>query len=109
MITLILALVLAMVTALFALQNTDMVTVQFLFWEHQTSLVLVILGSAGSGIALALLASLGGRWKSHRTRRSLEAGVQAKDERIRALEEELRSLREVSSPRPPDNPAASNQ
>ena len=56
-----LALVLASLTAVFALQNTDAVTVRMVLWEYQTSLVLVILGSVGVGIALTFLSSLGRR------------------------------------------------
>jgi hypothetical protein len=88
-------------TAAFALQNTDAVTVRFLLWEYQTSLVLVILGSVGSGVVLALLASLGSRWKSSRARRSLEETVSSQGERIRELEHQLRQARDTL--RPPDS------
>lgn len=44
-----LSLILALLTAAFALQNTEAVTVRLLLWEYQTSLVLVILGSTISG------------------------------------------------------------
>jgi len=90
MTVLIIALLLAAITAAFALQNTDAVTVKFLAWEYHTSLVLVILGSVGSGVILALLASLGGRWKTSRTRRSLQTTVTSQGERIRELENQLR-------------------
>lgn len=96
---LILTLILALVTAAFALQNTGVATIKFLFWEYQTSLVLVILGSAGLGAVLTFLASLGGRWKRIRTRRSLESTVHSQGERIRELEEKLRLAHET--PRPP--------
>lgn len=98
MIVLIIALLLAIGTAAFALQNTDAVTVRFLAWEYQTSLVLVILGSVGSGVILALLASLGGRWKISRTTRSLEATVTSQGERIRDLEHQLRQAHETFRP-----------
>jgi len=49
MTSLFVALGLAILIALFALQNTFPVTVQFLFWDYQTSLVLVILGSTAIG------------------------------------------------------------
>jgi len=94
MTVLIAALLLAIGTAAFALQNTDTVTVEFLAWEYQTSLVLVILGSVGSGIVLALLASIGRRWKTSRTQRSLEAMVTSQGERIRELENQLRKKQE---------------
>ena len=67
-------------------------------WEYQTSLVLVILGSVGSGVILALLASLGGRWKISRTTRSLEATVTSQGERIRDLEHQLRQAHETFRP-----------
>jgi len=95
---LILTLILALVTAAFALQNTDVATIKFLFWEHQTSLVLVILGSAGLGVVLTFVASLGGRWRGSRTRRSLESTVHSQGERIRELEEKLRLTDEPSRP-----------
>ena len=95
---LIVALLLALGTATFALQNTEAVTIQFLMWEYQTSLVLVILGSAGSGIVLALLASLSSRWKSSRTKRSLEDTVRSQGDRIRELENQLRLAHETLHP-----------
>ncbi len=85
-----LALVLAMLTAAFALQNTEAVTVRLFLWEYQTSLVLVILGSVGSGIVLTFLASLGRRWKRSRTIRSLEATVESQAAQIRELQERPR-------------------
>ena len=85
-----LALVLALLTAAFALQNTEAVTVRLLLWEYQTSLVLVILGSAGSGIVLTFVASLGRRWRQTRTIRSLESTVESQGARIRELEDSLR-------------------
>ena len=89
MTTLILAFLLALGTAVFALQNTDSVTIKFLLWEYQTSLVLVIFGSVGTGVILALLAFLGGSWKDSRTRRSLESTINSQGERIRELEKQL--------------------
>lgn len=94
-----LAMALAILTAAFALQNTEAVTVRLLLWEYQTSLVLVILGSAGSGIVLTFLASLGRRWRRGRTIRSLESTVESQGQRIRELEEALSLLRE--NPPPP--------
>lgn len=93
-----LALTLALLTAAFALQNTDAVTVRLLLWEYQTSLVLVILGSASSGIVLTFLASLGRRWRRSRTIRSLESTVESQGARIRELEEALRIAQERSLP-----------
>ncbi|MBW8004778.1 MAG: LapA family protein [candidate division NC10 bacterium] len=55
---LMLALLLTTLVAIFALQNADEVTVRFLVWTFQTSVVIVILTSAGMGALLAALLSL---------------------------------------------------
>lgn len=94
-----LAMVLALLTAAFALQNTDSVTVRLLIWEYQTSLVLVILGSVGTGIVLTFLSSLGRRLKRGHAIRSLQFTVETQGTRIRELEAEaLRLSREHSLP-----------
>ncbi len=43
--------------AIFAVQNSDvpLITVKFLFWKFETSLVYIILGSIGLGIVFTLL------------------------------------------------------
>ena len=92
------SLILAMLTAAFALQNTEAVTVRLLIWEYQTSLVLVILGSAGVGIVLTFLASLGRRFRRGQTIRSLQSTVESQGSRIRELEEALRVSRENNPP-----------
>lgn len=94
-----LALVPASLTAIFAPQNTDAVTVRMLLWEYQTSLVLLILCSVGIGIVLPFLSSLGRRWKRRSTIRSLQSTVDSQGARIRELEEALRLPRtNTSSP-----------
>jgi len=95
---LILALILALTTAAFALQNTEAVTIRLLIWEYQTSLVLVILGSAGIGMVLTFLASLGGRLTRSRAIRSLESTAESQREQIRELEEKLRLSSENTPP-----------
>ena len=55
---LIFALFLALLVAIFAVQNAERVTIDFLVWTFQTSLVIVILVSAGVGALLAALISL---------------------------------------------------
>lgn len=51
---LIAAAVFAFLVALFALQNSEIVRVGFIGWKFETSLVLVILGSALLGFFIAL-------------------------------------------------------
>ncbi len=51
------AFLIAIGVAIFAVQNSDapIITVKFLFWKFDTSLVYIILGSIGLGILFTLL------------------------------------------------------
>lgn len=80
------ALIFASVGAIFALQNATAVTVSFAVWSFQTSLVLVILGSATVGALITLLLSMPMqirlRWKADKAVRhaaELEAKLTALD------------------------------
>ncbi len=86
MVTMLVALMFAIVIAIFALQNTVTVHVRFLAWEYETSLVLIILGSATLGAILTFVASLGPRIRRARDIRQLEQTVQSQGERIRQME-----------------------
>ncbi len=66
------ALLLTTLVAVFALQNADQVTVRFLVWTFQTSVVIVILISAGMGALLAALVSLSQALKARRRLRQSE-------------------------------------
>jgi putative membrane protein len=55
---LIVAVVLAAVTALFAIQNATVVAVSFLGWEWQASLALILILTLGIGILVGYLAGL---------------------------------------------------
>jgi len=52
------ALVIAFLAILFALQNTNLVTIQLFVWEYQQSLALVLLGTLAIGVILGLLVSV---------------------------------------------------
>lgn len=78
------ALIFAIVGAVVALQNATAVTVSFAFWSIETSLVLVILGSAMTGALIILLLAapvqIRLRWvadKANRRVTELEAKLQA--------------------------------
>ena len=92
MTSLFVALGLAILIALFALQNTFPVTIQFLFWEYQTSLVLVILGSTAIGAGLSAIAALGARWRHGRETRLLTAALEEERKRIAELERRVRDM-----------------
>ncbi|MDP3090576.1 MAG: lipopolysaccharide assembly protein LapA domain-containing protein [Nitrospira sp.] len=98
--TLFIAFLFAILIAVFALQNTVAVTVHFLLWDYDTSLVLIILGSAMLGALLTFLASLGPRFTRAKQTRQLEETVRSQGERIRDLERIARGSHETSPPAP---------
>lgn len=73
---LILALIIVTVVAVFAIQNAHIVTINFLFWHFEGSLVLLLLSFFAGGLITALFLTLPGRIKRRR----------ACEEKIRALE-----------------------
>ena len=88
---LILFLILAILVALFAVQNAGPVTLRFGFWSIETSLVVVILVAAVIGALMASLLGLPGWIRDRR--------------RLRAQARELEALRTASAvaPAPPDS------
>ncbi len=72
------SLVLAFLAFLFITQNTDVVTVAFLFWSVQMSLVLLLLSMLGAGFIIGWL--LNGYLRFVRNRRSSRAEIAAQRE-----------------------------
>lgn len=70
------ALLLTTLVAIFAVQNATEVTVRFLVWTFRTSVVIVILLSAGMGALLAALVSLPQTLKVRRRLRESEKKVE---------------------------------
>lgn len=52
------ALVIAFLAILFALQNTNLVTIQLFVWEYRQSLALILLGTLAIGVIIGLLVSV---------------------------------------------------
>ncbi len=52
------ALMIAFLAILFALQNTNLVTIQLFIWEYQQSLALILLGTLAIGVIVGLLVSV---------------------------------------------------
>jgi uncharacterized integral membrane protein len=89
MLYLLFALVFSLAVAAFAIQNSLPVTVSFVTWSFQTSLVIVILGSAIFGalaiISLAVPMQIKARWDLKKCRQhlgELEAEVKTLQERL---------------------------
>jgi uncharacterized integral membrane protein len=90
---LIFSLILAILVAMFAVQNAGPVTLRFAFWSVETSLVVVILVAAAAGAAMASFLGLPGWIRDRR--------------RLRAQARELEALRVAQAPEaapPPDSP-----
>ncbi|MDR7865249.1 MAG: LapA family protein [Sporomusaceae bacterium] len=89
MLSLVLALVFALLVAAFAIQNSLPVTVSFVTWSFQTSLVIVILGAATFGalavMSLAVPMQIKARWqlkKALHRQGELEAEAKTLQERL---------------------------
>jgi putative membrane protein len=61
---LILAIALAALVAVFAIQNSSVIMVSFLTWHWEASLALVLILVLGAGIIVGYLAGLPSTWKS---------------------------------------------
>lgn len=91
---LILALIFSILIATFAIQNTAIVTIGFLFWEAPVSLVLLILGSVAIG---ALTMFLLGAFKSIgflRKQKEVSANNIKLNEKVMELEKKIVELEE---------------
>jgi putative membrane protein len=102
----IIALIIAVVAVIFALQNLAAVTVTFFFWSFHGSLALVLLLSVAAGVLISLLAGLPGmirsRWTVASHKKKLAALESERNEHktrseeaekeVRLLEEQLASL-----------------
>lgn len=90
---LLLALVFALVVAIFAVQNTEPVTINFLTWQFkEISLVLVILGSSAVGAVFLFLLGVVKQLSLYRKNRELRLANQKLREEVNRLEEQLAGL-----------------
>lgn len=88
------ALIFALIVAIFAVQNTTMVTIAFIIWQFKISLVLVILGAAAIGaFCVFMVGSFKniGVWRKHR---ELEGKNKLLNDKIKSLEEQINQLKE---------------
>lgn len=102
---LLLALVIIGLGAVFALQNTAPITVQFLFWETgEISLALVLLITFVAGVVVTILASLPGLIRRDQTIRGLEKDVAAQRRRLGDIEKVVVPPRPEVEKAPDDAP-----
>ncbi len=102
---LLLALVIIALGAVFALQNTAPITVQFLFWQTgEVSLALVLLVTFIAGVVVTILASLPGLIRRDRTIRSLEKDISAKERKMAEVEKVVVTPKPELKKKPDDAP-----
>jgi uncharacterized integral membrane protein len=81
--------------ALFAVQNSMSVEINFMFWTFTTSLVLVILGCFVAGILLAGLWILKIKTKNYLRRRKNKEYIAQLENQVKELEEKVGMQRHV--------------
>ena len=99
MFTLVLALICALLVAVFAVQNAKPVAVTFLVWRFEVSLVLIILGAAALGaVAVFLLGTLRLVQQSRRMREATQHVQQLESELERLQERKTESQKKKEMP-----------
>lgn len=89
---LIAALIFAIAIAAFAVQNTMVVTVHFLLWQADISLVLVILGSLAAGALLLFFLGLFKQYSNHRQKKDLKTQNKRMEKMIAELNKKIEAL-----------------
>jgi len=114
---LILALIVAIIAVIFALQNTAAVTVSFIVWQFDQSLALVLLLSVAIGVIIGLLTILPtvirNKWQltgKKKTIESLEKNLNETKLKLEDAERRISSMESqpvppiVETPQPENNP-----
>jgi lipopolysaccharide assembly protein A len=97
-----LALFIAVIAVIFAVQNTLIVTVSFLLWKFNGSLALVLLLAIAVGALISFLASspalVRGKWSLRNQRKrtiELESNLNASTQRVTELESSLAEQKQL--------------
>lgn len=89
----IIMLTVSLFVAIFAVQNSVLVNVQFLTYQFETNLVIVILATLFSGAILSSVWSLKLKAQHYLKYKKLEEESRLKDKNIDKLEEEIKTLK----------------
>jgi putative membrane protein len=105
---LILALIIAVIAVIFALQNSATVAITFLFWQFHGSLALLLIISLAVGALITFLALLPGilrgRWsmrKLHKQLAELESDLSEHKQRLEVANQRLEG--QLASANPPES------
>ncbi|NDJ18144.1 LapA family protein [Myxacorys almedinensis] len=104
-----LALLIAIVAVVFALQNSAPIAVQFLGWQSQDSLALILLLTFTFGVLVGLLISLPPFIKRLRRSSHLKHRLHERDSEIEELHRQLVEARQQLNALPPSQPRYSTQ
>jgi len=94
---LILLLIFAIVVAVFAVQNTAAVAISFLFWEANTSLVLVILVSVAVGAVMLYLVNFTRQLSMNKEHKELQRQIAALSKDKEMLQSSLSAYQKADS------------
>lgn len=101
-ILLILALLIAIIAVVFALQNTMAVTVSFFVWQFDQSLALVLLLTMVVGVLIGIFTVLPGsarsKWRLKSQRKKIEALEKSLQQEKIQREEAVRQLESLKNP-----------
>jgi uncharacterized integral membrane protein len=104
---LLVSLLIAAVAVVFALQNTEMITVHFFFWNFQGSLALILLTALATGAVASSFASLPSLFKANwtigsqkKTIEDLEGRVAELTSKLEPAKSETKTPPELKAPEP---------
>ena len=102
-ILLIFSFAIAFLAILFAIQNTDIISIRFITWETQGSLALILFIALGAGALISYLATAPGQIKKRMTISSqrkriaeVEGQLTSTQEELQGTKEQLQQLEEMS-------------
>jgi lipopolysaccharide assembly protein A len=116
---LLIALGIATIAVIFALQNITTVTISFMFWSIKGSLALVLLVTLMAGVLISSLVSLpgfvGGKWTTSSRKKQLASlenernlykqRAEAAEQEVKDLEVQLANLSADYDQSPPERPS----
>ena len=91
---LIFSLVIAFLAILFAIQNTDVTPIHFLFWETEGSLALILFIALVAGALISYLATAPGQIKQRMTISSQRKRITEVEGQLTSTQEELQGTKE---------------
>jgi uncharacterized integral membrane protein len=93
-ILLIFSFAIAFLAILFAIQNTDIISIRFITWETQGSLALILFIALGAGALISYLATAPGQIKKRMTISSQRKRIAEVEGQLTSTQEDLQGTKE---------------